>query len=403
MLELLKKDLAYKITAVFLAFLLWFYVTNLQNPIIEKTISVPIAYNGLKEGLITNEKPERVDVKVKGPSSILNTLTAKEIGVSVDLSQVKLGGTSFSPKINPPSGVELVSWNPRTIELQVDAITERQLPIKVSIIGAVAPGYSHFEPDITPSRVVVKGAQQLLSTLDAAQITVDLNQTKENLILNLPVLILDRNGNQVPNEQLEINPAAVQAYIPVIQNIPTKVVPIKPTIVGKPREEWQVSRVVLEPETVKITGAYEILEKVSQVETQPIDITGIEQNLVVQVALTPPEGINLLYQPAVKVLVQVEEAPVTRILHDIPVAAENQPAGSITTLNPEKISLEVQGSRLEIEALNNVDIKPLVDLSGLLPGTHQLEVKIALPNNIQVLKVEPSKIEVGISLGTDES
>ena len=397
MLELMKKDLVYKLISVFLAFLLWFYVTNLQNPIIEKTIAVPIAYNGLKEGLITSERPQKIDVKVKGPSSIVHTLTAKEIKVTVDLSQVKLGEASFSPKIDPPSGVELVSWSPRTVQLQIDAIMERQLPIKVNTIGAAAPGYSHFEPDITPSRVVVKGAQQLLSTLDAAQITVDLNQTKENLILNLPVTVIDKNGNQVPDGLLEINPKAVQAYVPVIQNIPTKVVPIKPTIVGKPKEDWRVSRVVLEPETVKITGAYDKLEKVNQIVTQPIDISGIEQNLVTQVALTPPEGVSLLYEPAVKVLVQVEEAPVTKTISDVPVVVENSPAGSKTTLSPEKISLKVQGSRREMEALNAGDIKALVDLSGLQAGTHQLEVKIVLPTNLQVLMAEPSTIEVTIS------
>ena len=401
MLELIKKDLLYKLVSIFLAFLLWFYVTNLQNPVIEKTITAPITYNGLKEGLVTNERPQKIDVKLKGPSSILNTLTAKEINVTIDLSQVKLGEASFSPKIDPPSGVELVSWSPRTVELQVDAITERQLPIKVNIIGAVAPGYSHFEPDVTPSRVVVKGAQQLLSNLDAAQITVDLNQTKENLVLNLPVIILDKDGNQTPHEQLEINPAAVQAYIPVIQNIPTKVAPIRPTIIGKPKAEWRVSRVILEPETVKITGEYEALETVGQIATQPIDITGIEQNLVVQVALTPPEGINLVYQPAVKVLIQVEEAPISKTLADVPVVAQNIPSGGTATINPERINLEVQGSRKEIEALNTEDVKALVDLTGLPPGPHQLEVKIELPNNLQVLKVEPGKIDVVISIAAE--
>ena len=406
MLELMKKDMLYKLVSIFLAFLLWFYVTNLQNPVIEKTIPVPIAYNGLKEGLVTNERTEKVDVKVKGPSSILNPLTAKEISVAIDLSEVKLGESSFSPKIVPPSGVELVSWSPRTVELQVDAITESQLPIKVNITGAVAPGYSNFEPDVTPSRVVVKGAQQLLSTLDTAQITVDLNQTKENLVLNLPVIILDKNGKQAPVEQLEINPVAVQAYIPVIQNIPTKVAPIRPTIIGKPKEAWRVSRVVLEPETVKITGAYEVLEKVDQIATQPIDITGIEQNLMVQVALTPPEGISLLYQPAVKVLVQVEEAPITRTFAGVPVVAQNIGSDRRATLRPDRITLEVQGPRQEIEALKTEDIIALVDLADLAEGSHQMEVKITLPQNfqvLQVLKVDPGKIEVGIKTGTGEN
>ncbi|MFZ5753934.1 MAG: CdaR family protein, partial [Bacillota bacterium] len=43
------------------------------------------------------------------------------------------------------------------------------------------------------------------------------------------------------------------------------------------------------------------------------------------------------------------------------------------------------------------DIKALVDLAGLTPGTHQLEVKVDISNKLQVLKVEPNKVEVTIS------
>jgi len=394
MFQLLKKDLAYKIAAVFLAFLLWFYVTNLQNPTVERSLTVPLTYLGLKNGLVTSERTQSIDIKIKGPRSVINPLTTKDIKAQVDLSQAKLGESSFSIDLSLPPGVQLVSIKPASIQLQIDAVLERQLAIKARTINAAAPGYSSYTPVVTPSRVVVRGAQQVLESLDAAQVTIDLNQTRENLLLSLPVNLIDKNGNTVPDYSLEINPKTVQVFVPVIQNIPTKTVPIKPSLVGSPKQNWRVARVVVEPETVKITGPYERLAKIDHVLTGPIDITGIQEDLMVQVALTTPEGVSLLYEPAVKVLVQVEQAPVTREIKGIPITSINVPPGSVAELKPGKVDLTVQGTIKEIETLSDKNIKAIVDLAELQQGVSQLEVKIEIPSTIRVIKLEPSKVEV---------
>ncbi len=396
--ELIKRDIAYKAVAVLLAVLLWFYVTNLQNPTIEKSLTgVPVSYYGLKEGLVIGDRPQNIEVRVKGPHSLINPLVSKDIKASVDLTQAKMGEGNFLVQVTLPAGVELVSYNPRSINLRVDAIQERQLGVQVKIENTVAQGYSSFEPVLTPSRVVVKGPQQLLANLDSARVTVDLNQATGNLNLNVPVNIVDKGGNLVQSHSLDINPKSIQVFIPVIKNSPTKTVPVKPVLSGKPAEGFQVARIILEPETVKITGPYDKLNLVDQVSTQPIDISGIQQNLVTQVSLSSPEGISLLYDPTVKVLIQVETAPVSKQFHEITVDKQNQQAGTKVTLNPGKISLMVRGSKEEIAKLKAEDIKALVDLAGLAPGTHQLEVKVDISSNLQVLKVDPSKIEATIS------
>ncbi len=398
MQEFLRKDLVYKVSSILLAFLLWFYVTNLQNPTIDKTVSVPVVYNGLKQGLVTGEKPSNIDIKIKGPSSVINPLVSKDIKAIVDLSQAKMGESSYPVQVTLPSGTELISIKPAaSIKLQIDAITELQLSVKVKTINAVAQGYSGYDPVITPSRVVVRGAQQLLSSLEYAQVTMDLNGATDNLALSLPVNLVGSGGAQIPTNDLEISPKTVQVFVPVIQNIPTKTVPIKPTLVGKPAQEWQVSRIVIEPETVKITGGYDMLTKIESIETQPIDITGLQEDLVVQVGLTAPEGISTLYEPVVKILVQVEEAPVTKTFSEIPLALENQTPGTKVALNPEIIKLTLKGSREEIGTIKDNDIKALIDLKGLGVGTHNVEVKIGITKNLQVLKVEPAKIDVTIT------
>lgn len=397
MYQLLKKDVLYKGTAVLIAVLLYFYVTNLQNPVIDKNITVPIVYNNLKDGLVLGERPNNVEIKVKGPHSLVNPLVANDFKALVDLGQAKVGESTFPIHISMPTGVDLVNIKFQSVNLFIDSIQDRQISVQARIVNTAAQGYSSFEPVLTPSIVVVRGALQQLSNLENAQVIIDLNKATENLTLNLPVELVDKNGTLVTSS-VDVNPKTIQVFVPVIQNIPTKTVSIKPVITGKPRDGWAVSRVVIEPETIKITGSYEKLMNVDQINTKEIDISNLQDNLITQVALENPEGVELLYSPSVKVLVQVEETPLSKLYTDIPISIENLPEGTKAILSKEKVDLTLKGSHQNFNGLEKDSIKVLVDLKDMVTGTHKAELKIVIPKDFQVSQVEPSTVDVTISL-----
>lgn len=397
MYQLLKKDVLYKGTAVLIAVLLYFYVTNLQNPIIDKNITIPIIYNNLKDGLFLGERQNSVEIKVKGPHSLVNPLVANDFKAVVDLGQAKIGEGAYPIHVTLPTGVDLVNIKFQSVNLFIDSIQDRQISVQAKIVNTAAQGYSSFDPVLTPSMVVVRGALQQLSNLENAQVIIDLNKATENLTLDLPVELIDKNGTLVTSS-LDINPKTIQVFVPVIQNIPTKTVSIKPVIIGKPREGWAVSRVVIEPETIKITGSYEKLMNVDQINTKEIDITNLQDNLITQVALENPEGVELLYSPSVKVLVQVEETPVTRLYTDIPVSIENLPAGAQAVISKDKVNLTLKGSRQKLNELDKTNIKALLDLKDIGIGTHKGELKIVIPKDLQVTQVEPNTVDVTVSL-----
>ena len=387
-----ERNFFYKALAVLLAVLLWLYV----NPATEKVFTVSVFPYNLAEGLVLENNPGDVEVRVKGASSTVNFLSSKEIKASVNLASAKLGEGTYSVEVNLPPGVEPVVIKPSSISLLIDEIKEKQLPIRVITQGTVAAGYSHFEPVLEPSTVVVRGPSRLLINLDTALITVSIEQAKDNLVLNPPVTLLTKSGN-IASDKFEISPKNIQVFVPITENTDNKTVSIKPNINGEPKEGYRVSRVVLDPETVKITGSYEILSKIYQVETAPIDITGITESYSTQVALVPPEGVNLLYQPVVKVLVQIEAIAITKNFVDIPLTVVNLAEEKQVVLKPDKVQLTVKGSREEIEALEKSAVRAFVDVAELELGTHNLEVKVDIPKNLQLLKVEPNKVEVKIS------
>ncbi|MDD2212395.1 MAG: CdaR family protein [Clostridia bacterium] len=386
-----ERNFFYKALAVLLAVLLWLYV----NPATEKVFTVSVLPYNLTEGFVLAHNPEDVEVRVTGPSSTVKSLSSKEIKASVNLASAKLGEGTYSVEVNLPPGVEPVLIKPSSVKLLIDEIKEKQLPIRVITQGTVASGYSHFEPVLEPSTVVVRGPSRLLIDLDTALITVNLDQAKDNLVLNPPVTLLTKNGNIV-SDKFEISPKNIQVFVPITENTHNKTVSIKPNINGEPKEGFHVSRVVLDPETVKITGSYETLSQIYQVSTAPIDITGITETYSTQVALVSPEGANLLYQPVVKVLVQIEAVAVTKNLVDIPVTVINLAEGKQVILKPDKVQLTLKGPSEEIGAVEKSAVKAFVDVEGLELGVHNLVVKAEVPKTLQLFNVEPSTVEVKI-------
>ncbi|MGI6145007.1 MAG: hypothetical protein GX092_00085 [Clostridia bacterium] len=387
-----KSNLVYKALAVLLAVLLWFYV----NPYSEKVFTVNVAYQNLKEGMIVVSEPQKVDVKVRGTSSVLDMLSSEEIKAYVNLDKAEIGEGSFIVEAAIPPEVVPVSIRPSYLNLQLDEIKEKQLPVRVITQGVVAAGYSHFEPVLEPSTVVVRGASQLLTDLDTALVTINLDQAKDNLVLNPPVTLLTKDG-KIVTDKFEVSPKNIQVFIPVTENTHNKTVSITPNIQGQPQEGYRVSRVVLDPETVKITGSYDVLSLIYQVNTAPIDITGITENYSTQVAIVPPEGANLLYEPVVKVLVQIEAVAVTKVIEDVPVSVVNLVEGKQAVLTPDKVSLTIKGPREQIAAISKIAVKAYVDVAELESGTHKLEVKADIPDGLQLIKIEPSMVEVSIN------
>lgn len=389
-----QEEVVYKILAVLLAILLWFYVLNLDNPTVEKPFSVSVEPLNLAPGLALVEPPGNVEVRVRGTS--LNALNSREIKAVVNLAGAKLGEGTYWVSVSLPAGVELVAIRPASLNLHIDEIKEKQLPIRVITQGTVAPGYSYFEPVLEPSTVVVRGASGLLADLDTALITVNVEQAKDNLVLNPPVTLLTKKG-EIVSGQFEISPQNIQVFVPITENTDSKTVAIKPNIKGGPAEGFRVARVILDPETVRITGSYEALSQIYQVNTAPIDITGIKESYSTQVALIPPEGVSLLYQPVVKVLVQVEAITVVKDFTDVPITVLNLAGDDRVALKTDKVQVSIKGPRTDMEVLEKSEIKAFIDVADLKPGVHNLAVKIELPSNLQVEKMEPQRIEVTLS------
>ncbi|WP_192868137.1 CdaR family protein [Calderihabitans maritimus] len=306
MKKVLERNITYKIISVFLALLLWLYVTEEQHPNMDNVINVPLEVRGLASGLVIEDKPASVKVRVQGREELVANLTSRDLQAYVETSHMSAGEVVLPVQVSVPQGVQLVSITPRQVTISIDKISEVQLPVTLNISGGAASGYHLLEPVLKPSEVIVKGPRKLLEQIGGVFVEVRLDRPKQHYHKYLPVKVESQKG-QYMSDWLTVVPSTVEVFIPVVADKPGKVVPIKAALQGEVAPEYRIERVVVDPETVKVYGSYEVLDKLDYIYTVPVDINGLNRDILQQVELVVPPEVTLDYNPKVKVIVHLEK------------------------------------------------------------------------------------------------
>lgn len=293
--KLLEKDFVVRVMALVIAALLWFQAVKEQNPYIEKTIdNIPVIIQNVapEYTVLGSAEPAVVKVKVAGLQQTVASLTAKDFVAYVDLTGSKAGAQSLPVKTVEPAGVKVVEFTPKNVIVTLDTIVRQSYPVSIVQQGLPAVGYSIGKVFFDPSEVVIEGAKSKLMTVKSTAVVVDVNKVTASFTRAVAVNIFDADGAIV--KDLKVTPAQVNVSIDVVQAQTQKIIPVKPSLVGEPADGYQIREVVLEPNTVTITGPQDKVNEIASVSTQPVDITGFTADFTGTVGLQLPEGIAVI-------------------------------------------------------------------------------------------------------------
>jgi len=149
-----------KLGSIAFAIGLWGFV-NLGAREADRSIIVPLEFRNLPPKLmITSPIPESVDVRLRGPRTILGTIDEHRQQIAIELGNVATGHTSFkidADMLNLPRGVTVTRLSPVQVTLEVERIIERMLPVVTNLTAVVPAGYRVVESEIRPAEVSVTG------------------------------------------------------------------------------------------------------------------------------------------------------------------------------------------------------------------------------------------------------
>jgi len=182
----------------------------------------------------------------------------------------------------------------------------------------------------------------------------------------------------------------------VLEKIAEKEVPIIVTLSGNPAKGYSVTAAIVAPATVVLRGPGSLLDGLTKVLTNPIDVSGAIDSLKKEVAVTLEDGIDILFPKGVITAeIQIEEKVVTRKFADIPLEGKN--ASYLFSITPAVIQIDVKGPINVLDSLvDSDDFSVHVDLAELAPGVYVRRATIALPLNTTLVGVEPEIFTVNV-------
>jgi hypothetical protein len=164
-------DWMLKLTALIITFALWFGVTGLSTPI-TKRFSIPLIPSIATNVEIVNTPREEVSIVVSGDKRKVDQISRSDLVASLDLREVAPGDwvISLSPEtvsVTLPQGVKLTEVQPNSIPINLEALEEKDVDVKVVLSGNLPPGQEVYSASPLPARVRVRGPASFVRTLDS--------------------------------------------------------------------------------------------------------------------------------------------------------------------------------------------------------------------------------------------
>lgn len=382
----------YKVLAVILALLLWFYVTSVQNPMEEGVYTVPVELRNLDADLAMPETNYQVQVRVQGADNVIDALSSYHFSAYVDLTGMEAGEASPAIQVELPDGVSLVSLSPESIELTLENSVGRTSSLDVILQGSPAEHYSLLDPVLSPDLLTISGSAARMAEVGSVCVHADVSGISENYSKNLLVQVLDQEGNDI-TEFFTVIPEVVHVMIPVVYSQPETTVAVRPQTVNDPAPGFLLSRVVAEPASVRAFADLSLLNELYYLETEAIDVSGLRESTTFTVPLQVPEGVTLS-QESVTVVVQIAEADSKKIETGYLQIENLAPALGCVAPNVT-MEIEVSGEAELIRDLDQLDLEPYLDCSGILaPGSYVLPISVHLPSGISLVQVNPASVSV---------
>jgi YbbR domain-containing protein len=191
MFKLLTENWTLKIISLTFALLLWMFIMGERR--LEVGYRVPLELQNVpKSMMVANEVPSLVDVRVSGPRTLQMKVSPNDISIIVDLTDLQPGLTTFKrleERLNLPSGLRVTRLSPSFIDLKLERIKQKLVPIKIALTGEPLSGFEVASVKAIPDEVIVEGAEtELKSVSEVKTEEVDLTGVNEGFSLIVPLI-----------------------------------------------------------------------------------------------------------------------------------------------------------------------------------------------------------------------
>jgi YbbR domain-containing protein len=303
------KNWKVKILALSSALIFWVFIISIQNTFHEYPEAIQIQpFNLPTELSVVNDLGE-VKMTLDIEQEEMKNLVTDDFTAYVDLQGMGVGESMAEILVTSKnSNVKILKTEPSKIQVVVEEIDSKQIPLKYKLKGEAKEGYEVIEVSLSKSEVEITGAKSTIQKIIEGEIEFLLNGDEEESVSKPgSIEIFDINGEEAKN--VEIKDEEIEAVIKIQQISETKTVGVEPGFLGSLKEGW-IEKITVTPQTLKIKGDPVSLKDIESIETEKIDLRTITGNSTIKTKLLLPSGVSTegnLKEVSVKIEIETEK------------------------------------------------------------------------------------------------
>ncbi len=379
------ENIGLKIAALVFAVLLWAYVLVALNPVRSKSIDdVPITLEGYTDLLsrnliLVNSDLGFANVEVNATITNHADLDASRINCRAYLATISSAGTYRLPlSVTVQSNLgSVASVTPRTVNLEVDNLIVKTVPVKLELVGTLPDGYEVIGESVV-STITLEGAARYIEPTVRAVARVDLTDQTENVEESVDLIFYDKNDSEVTVVTRSKNTPSVNVRLTLSA---FKRVDVH-QVVSLTDDTYFTLASEVSPSSVIIYGSSDVLAGIDSLATQSLVLPAEESIVSQDIALILPDGISLKrgQSSSVTLSASVTERTGERML-EVPLTYTHLRSDmAIVDGAPTYVTVLAAGPLRQLEQLTADFFSVQVDLTGYGTGDWELVPVIQGPN-----------------------
>ncbi|MFQ6019444.1 MAG: YbbR-like domain-containing protein [Dehalococcoidia bacterium] len=380
-----------------LAFSLWIFVTDTENPTRSGVlpVDIPVEPVNVPTDMVVAGDISAVRARIEVAEDVWDTLRAEDFRATADLLGLQEGTHEVQVEVEALTGrggIRITRVIPDTVQVVLKPLFSRSVPVEVEISGSPASGHELGEPELQTDSVIVSGPEELVSLVRDAEARVDVTGLTSDLEHAFRLRATDGRGQAV--EGVVVEPGVVNILVPIRQVEVSRVMLVSPLLTGSPAEGYNLVGVTVEPPLVTVFGSAQALSDLSAVSTSEVSVADASADVVRAVALDLPEGVTLAGGGEVRVTARIAPA-LGREAFQVTLAVENLGNGlRIANVPLPALVVTLSGELPTLQSLRPGDIGAVLDLGGLDAGKHAVKPKVEPPSDVRVVSLAPARVTV---------
>ena len=276
--DILLNNIWIKLSTAFIVFMVWGIIINSVNPVINKQFNgVPI--NVVNEDVIGDmnltysiEGNSLTDVVVTDRKDIVDNIRSSDISITADLRELSITNSVLLKAELAKYPTALVKLSKPSINVHIEEIVTTEIDIETKLIGKNNDNYYISEIELDESTLTISGAKSVINKIGSAVIELNQETLNRNMSINCYIKILDKNGEEIDKELLNMSIDKVEARVTLYE---TKEIPINILITyGNDNLRDLVKSVEYSADSIYVAGNQMDLDLIQSLNIEvPIDIS----------------------------------------------------------------------------------------------------------------------------------